>query len=93
MGYVSIRFYNLYLSRKHFADFYHLFGCMDEDCVDACMPARTLGGGSDALALQMQCMVFVILSSPCVPFLCPDTGTVLTALCVWVLGRLPGRIT
>jgi hypothetical protein len=61
---------------------------MDEDCVDACMSAWTLGGGSDAFALQMQCMVFVMLSLHCVPFLCPDIRKVLTAVCVWVAWKV-----
>lgn len=43
---------------EHFVDiFLRLFGMVDEDCVDARMPAWPLGGGSDASALQMQCMV------------------------------------
>ena len=54
---------------KHLADCFHLFGCMDEDGVDACMSAWTLGGGSDAFALQMQCMIFVMSCLQCVPLL------------------------
>lgn len=65
------------------ADCFHLFGCMNEDCVDACMSPWTLGGGSDAFALQMQCMIFVMLPFKYVSFL-PDIRKLLTDVFVWV---------